>query len=39
MASASANSMLSSSTVIVLPLTSELFRAGVDLYAARLDKG
>ena len=34
MASASANSMLSSSTVIVLPLTSELFRAGVDLYAA-----
>ena len=39
MASASVNSMLSSSTVIVLPLTSERFRAGVDLYAARLDKG
>jgi uncharacterized protein len=39
MASASAKSMLSSSTVIVIPLTAELFQAGVDLYAARPDKG
>ena len=39
MASASANSMLSSSTVKVLPLTAGLFQAGVDLYAARPDKG
>ena len=39
MASTSAKSMLSSSTVIVLPLTAELFLAGVELYAARPDKG
>ena len=39
MASASPNSMLSSSTLIVVPLTVELFQAAVDLYAARLDKG
>ncbi len=39
MASASANSMVSSSSVKVLPLTAELFEAGVDLYAARPDKG
>ena len=39
MASASANSMFSSSSVKVLPLTAELFEAGVDLYAARPDKG
>ena len=39
MASASANSMLSSSTVKVLPLTAGLFQAGVDLYTARPDKG
>ena len=39
MSSASANSMLSSSILIVVPLTVELFQAAVDLYAARLDKG
>ena len=38
-ASASATRMLSRSTVKVLPLTAELFRAGLDLYAARPGKG
>ena len=39
MASANASGILSSSILQVLPLTAELFRAGVDLYAARPDKG
>ena len=38
-ASANANTMLSNPSVRVLPLTARSLRAGIDLYAARLDKG
>ncbi len=39
MASTNARGMLASATVRVLPLTAESFRAGLDLYTARPDKG